>query len=227
MGLAVGADGVLSGTPTLPTGPHGEPQPGVITVHDLVGASALRNVSFGVTPAPLAISTSLPDGQMGVIYRELLQTTGGFGASTFTVGAGTLPTGLSLEPGTTVNPGTKLAGTPTTPGTFDFTLSATNYDQVASRDYHLVITSNLSVITSGLPAGQVGVPYSVSLVAQGGVAPYVWDLSAGTSPPGLSLAASGMLEGTPTIAGNYQFTARATDAAAQWATSALTLVVDP
>jgi hypothetical protein len=57
----------------------------------------------------------------------------------------------------------------------------------------------LSVNTSSLPSGQVGVAYSQTLSASGGTAPYTW--SSGVLPAGLSLATStGVVSGTPTTA---------------------------
>ncbi len=56
------------------------------------------------------------------------------------------------------------------------------------------------ISTSSLPNGQVGTAYSATLVATGGAAPYLWSLTSGTLPAGLSLtAASGAIVGTPTI----------------------------
>lgn len=49
---------------------------------------------------------------------------------------------------------------------------------------------SLSITTQTLPAGQVGSPYSVTLAATGGAAPYAWSLSSGTLPAGLSLNAA-------------------------------------
>ena len=63
---------------------------------------------------------------------------------------------------------------------------------------------SLSITTQTLPVGQVGNPYSETLAATGGTAPYAWSLSSGALPAGLSLnASSGALEGDPsaTVAG--------------------------
>lgn len=49
----------------------------------------------------------------------------------------------------------------------------------------------LSVTTTSLPDGRVGVPYNSSLSASGGAPPYTWAVSAGALPAGTSLAASG------------------------------------
>ncbi|HEV8018287.1 MAG TPA: putative Ig domain-containing protein, partial [Steroidobacteraceae bacterium] len=56
----------------------------------------------------------------------------------------------------------------------------------------------LSITSSSLPAGQVGVAYRATLVATGGKAPLSWALTAGTLPAGLTVASSGALSGTPT-----------------------------
>lgn len=58
---------------------------------------------------------------------------------------------------------------------------------------------SLSISTSSLPTGTVGSPYSATLTASGGTAPYRWSLSAGTLPAGLSLSTSGNITGTPTV----------------------------
>jgi hypothetical protein len=61
----------------------------------------------------------------------------------------------------------------------------------------------LTITTSSLPAGQVGVAYSASLNATGGTTPYRWSLTSGTLPAGLSLNAStGAITGTPTATAN-------------------------
>src|ERR1700686_4980976 len=48
----------------------------------------------------------------------------------------------------------------------------------------------LAVTTASLSAGTVGSPYSATLQATGGAAPYTWGLSTGALPAGLGLAAS-------------------------------------
>lgn len=59
--------------------------------------------------------------------------------------------------------------------------------------------SLLSVVTTSLPSGQVGNPYSVTLAATGGTTPYKWSLNSGRLPAGFRLNAStGAISGTPT-----------------------------
>ncbi len=63
-----------------------------------------------------------------------------------------------------------------------------------------------------LPNGVVNTPYSQTLTASGGTAPYAFTVSAGTLPSGLTLSPNGALSGTPTATGTFNFTAMATDA---------------
>lgn len=64
---------------------------------------------------------------------------------------------------------------------------------------------------SPLDTAVVGVPYSFTFAATGGVPPYTWTRTAGIMPPGLSLSAAGVLSGTPTTSGTGQLTIRVTD----------------
>ena len=61
--------------------------------------------------------------------------------------------------------------------------------------------STLTITTKSLTDGIVGTAYSAHLDATGGTAPYLWAISKGTLPAGLTLtAATGAIAGTPTTA---------------------------
>ncbi len=66
---------------------------------------------------------------------------------------------------------------------------------------------------SPLPGAVISSPYSVSLTAAGGTAPYTWSLVAGALPPGLTISAN-QLQGTPTSASTYYFTLQVADSTA-------------
>jgi len=84
----------------------------------------------------------------------------------------------------------------------------------------------LAVTTSSLPNGTVGVAYSQTLAATGGTAPYTWTIASGTLPAGLSLSSSGVISGTPTIAGGpTSVTFRVTDSTSATATKSLSITV--
>ena len=72
----------------------------------------------------------------------------------------------------------------------------------------------LTVVTTTLAAGTVGVPYTQTLTASGGNAPYTWKLvkASGMLPRGVKLnKTTGVLSGTPKKAGTYSFTVEALD----------------
>jgi hypothetical protein len=71
----------------------------------------------------------------------------------------------------------------------------------------------LTISTSALPAGQVGVQYSTTLSATGGTPPVSWAQTGGALPAGLSLAAAtGVISGTPTApVSNSSITFQVTD----------------
>jgi hypothetical protein len=63
-----------------------------------------------------------------------------------------------------------------------------------------------------VPPGTVGVPYPPrKFIASGGVAPYAYDAGTPALPPGLSLSLKGVLSGTPTAPGRFNFSVWAVD----------------
>ena len=83
----------------------------------------------------------------------------------------------------------------------------------------------LAIVTSSLPPATVGVLYSQTLQAAGGVLPYAWGLASGALPAGLTLSLSGVISGTPLAAGTSSFTVRVTDTSAPMQTATLLLVI--
>jgi photosystem II stability/assembly factor-like uncharacterized protein len=70
----------------------------------------------------------------------------------------------------------------------------------------------LTITTTSLASGTLGVSYSDTLTATGGFPPYTWSIISGSFPGGLSLnSATGVISGTPTISGTFNFTAQVTD----------------
>ncbi len=75
-----------------------------------------------------------------------------------------------------------------------------------------VTTSPLVISTTSLAAGTVGVLYSSTVAATGGTLPYAWSIASGSLPTGLTLNVnSGLISGTPSAAGTFNFVVRAND----------------
>lgn len=81
-----------------------------------------------------------------------------------------------------------------------------------------------SITTNVLPTATVGQPYSATLQASGGLAPYTWSLNDGLLPTGLSLSPSGLISGTPVSTGSFKFDVLVTDAIKQTASLNLSMV---
>jgi hypothetical protein len=80
-------------------------------------------------------------------------------------------------------------------------------------------------LTGGLPDGVVFTPYSASITATGGSAPYSW--TATGLPTGLTInATTGVVSGTPTAVGSYAATVTAADAAGKTASASATIVIN-
>ncbi len=69
----------------------------------------------------------------------------------------------------------------------------------------------IALAPATLPNPFIGQPYSQTLTASGGAAPYTFAAS-GVLPPGITLAASGVLSGTTNQYSSYNFSVTATDA---------------
>ncbi|MER8830136.1 putative Ig domain-containing protein [Mesorhizobium sp. M0938] len=203
-GLNLSAAGDLSGTPTT-AGTFNF----TVTATDANGFTGVQvyALSIGAPTITLAPST-LPDGTGSTAYAQALSASGGVAPYAYTVTAGTLPPGLNLSAAG------DLTGTPTTAGSFNFTVTATDANGFTGvQVYALSIGApTITLAPSTLADGTGGIAYAQGLSATGGTAPYSFALTAGTLPTGLTLAADGSLAGTPTVAGNFNFTVTATDA---------------
>jgi hypothetical protein len=213
--------GMISGTPTAPAGTF----PFTVRVADTSGQQDTQALSVRVTPTtpPQITTTSLPNGTAGQPYSQRVQATGGIGALVWTVSAGSLPAGLHLNPSGPL--GGTISGTPTSGGTFNFTVRITDsVGQTDTQDLSISVTP-LSITTTSLPPGSIGQAYSQQLQTIGAIAPLTWSISAGTLPPGLNLnQTTGMISGTPIApAGTSTFTVRVADAGGQNDTQVLSI----
>ena len=196
------------------------------------GQSATADLSIEISDALAVTTTSLPDGQAGVFYSQVLEAMGGVQPYTWSeVPApppdGAAPPAAAIPAGMNLAANGTLSGTPMAGGTFDFTAQVMSADaQTATADLTLnVAFATLSVTTAFLPAGTIGVMYNQSLGATGGNGDNTWTRASGTLPAGLMLAADGTISGTPTTAGMSNFTVQVDSGDGQTATKALSITV--
>lgn len=89
---------------------------------------------------------------------------------------------------------------------------------------------NLTIATTQLPNGVVGLVYSQGIQIVGGTAPFTYSLGTTTLPAGLTLdPSSGVISGTPTTAGTTNFTVTVSDSGnpVQMASQNYALTIDP
>ena len=85
----------------------------------------------------------------------------------------------------------------------------------------------LTVSTSSLASGTMGVGYADTVEAAGGTPPIVWSIAEGSLPAGLAIdAGSGVITGTPGTLGTSAFVVRATDALSDTASRALSITIE-
>ena len=135
-------------------------------------------------PPPLNITTtSLPGGTVNQAYSQSVTATGGTTPYSWAVVSGSLPPNLSLSP--TGTPSATISGTPTTAGTYNFTVQVTdNAAQTDTQALSITIAPVAApvITTTSLPGGTVSQAYSQSVTATGGTTPYSWSVDLRESP---------------------------------------------
>lgn len=234
-GLAIGnfasASGLISGRPTTV-------QTSTFTVRarDQAGNSTTRQFTIRINPPrPLVITSpsQLASGAVGSAYATGVFADGGTTPYRWTRTGGALPPGLTLQE----SPG-RIQGTPTTAGTFNFTLRvADSGGQSASGTFSLTINAPVPppsppgapTLSSPADGASVVTPLTISWAAPSGatsVSAYNWAVS--TAADFATTAAVGSTAGTVTQAtvsdvpnGTYFWRVQAVDGAVAgaWSTA--------
>jgi hypothetical protein len=139
-------------------------------------------------------------------YNFQLTAEGG-GTQTWSVTSGALPAGLALSSSGAIT------GTPTATGDFTFQVKVTDGGRSDTETYTLTVVEQLQIAAPKKQATEIGVPYSLTLVATGGKPGYTWAIAPGSAlPAGLTLdPATGVIDGNADSAGLFQMRIRVTD----------------
>lgn len=212
--------GAISGTPTTQAN-----YTATLRVTDADGSTATMAVNINVQ-GDMSLTGSVPStGTTTVAFTgDNLGVAGGQSPYTWSIVAGALPNGLSMNTSTG-----DITGTPTVPGTYNFTIRVTDvngsWDQTGSLQ---CVVAAYPTLSGDLPDATNGTAYSAQLSRAGGHAPFTFDLSEGSLPGGglMSINSStGTISGTPTVDGTYNFVVRVTDAVGNVATRADSITV--
>ena len=211
--------GTISGTPNT-----GGTYQFTVKVQDI---QTQQTASQGYTVGILNITNSspLPNGTTSTSYSVTCNAADGPGGN-YAWSIDTPPPGLQLN-------GSTLSGTPTTAGTYNFTITVTVSSPpsnvafpslTTSKAFSLTIQppagSGLTISPSSLPFGALGSAYSAQLRSNGSGS-YQWSVTQGSLPPGLTLgASSGSISGTASGGGTYSFVVSVTDLKTQQGGSA-------
>ena len=217
--LTMNSAGVISGTPTASC--VGTATNLTFKATDSGAATPLSAtsvaLSLNVAPAP-AIQLPAPGllsiGVIGTPYNISLAATGGAGTLSYSISAGALPGGL------TINAAGSIVGTPTAAGTFNFTVLASDaFGDSQTQSYSIKVNYPPVAIAppgGALPVAFTGSAYSQSLTAGGGSgAGFVWTVI-GLPADGITATPNGAtltISGNPTNPANISFTASVKDGA--------------
>jgi hypothetical protein len=202
-GLTLGANGVISGTPT---------QSGTFTFTvqaNASGANATKQLSLFVL-APLQVQTLVgkTPPETGLTAKKLVnqplttgvKAVGGRPPYTFTA-TGTLPPGLTLDAATG-----RITGAGTAAGRYPFTVTVTDGTGTkASVEWNVTILPLIDFTKGkGLPVGRVDRVYSARIPIRGKDSATAQFAVAGQIPPGLEIDDNGRLTGTLMRPGVYR-----------------------
>jgi hypothetical protein len=207
--------GMDSGTATIAGRPKTEgTYTFKISVYDSQ-SSFQKEFMLYIEPVELAVATeSMLTGVVGGEYTDTLMAKGGAEPYTWSIDAGDMPGGLSLDGATG-----EITGTPAADGAFTFTAKVTD-GAAGEATKQLTITIlpegsalPLQITVSGfLTDAVINEKYTATLNAVGGKEPYTWSITAGDLPTGLALDGStGGFTGIPTEIGIFSFTAQVQD----------------
>lgn len=152
-GVAIASGTSISYTPDAG---YSGPDSFTYTASNAYGTSAPATVTISVSAPTITVSpATLPSAVAGTAYSQTLTAGGGKSPYTISLATGVLPSGFSLSSAGL------LSGTPDAPGTFNFTVRATDANGfTGDQAYSLVVSQTLTTTTlvSSLNPSNAGDP---------------------------------------------------------------------
>ncbi len=202
-GIALNAsNGLLSGTTSV-AGSF----PITVTATDQNGCTGSSGYTLTINCQTIGITNpGVNTGTVDAAFSQTFTQSGVLGTATWSE-TGALPAGLTLNSSSGV-----LGGTPTVNGTFPIMVKVTDANGCfTTSSYTLTINCQTIAVTNpGANTGTVDAAFSQTFTQSGahGTASFT---TASTLPAGLSLSASGVLSGTPTVNGSFPIVVMVTD----------------
>jgi hypothetical protein len=160
--------------------------------------------------APSITTASLPEASVGSSYSTSFAASGG-GSQSWSIVSGSLPSGLSLGSNGVLN------GTPQTAGNATFTVKVTANGASSQKQFTLNVSQALEISAPASQVGEVAIPLAVALNANGGSAPYRWEIIAGSFPAHVGFigdqgnGSTATIKGVPADAGSFTLSFKVTD----------------
>ncbi|TSK06176.1 MAG: choice-of-anchor D domain-containing protein [Geobacter sp.] len=209
-----------------------------VGVTDSNGASTTKSLTLNITAMSITTSslptwTQLKTGYSATLAASIPGVT--IKPANITWTAQGLPQGLQLTSSGSISDVSSATG-PLIPGSYNVTVQASYLDDTvtpnrtysASKNLTLTINPALYITTTSLPSVVVGAPYNQSLVMQGGTPSYLWQISGGSLPAGLTMSPStGTISGAPSQTGTFIFTVKVLDSTGATTTRDLAIKVNP
>jgi hypothetical protein len=228
-GLSISSAGLISGTPTT----AGASQV-TVTATDTTGASGTASFTWTIGAAAAnTVTVTNPGSQTGTVGTAAslqISATDSDSSQTLTYTATGLPAGLSISSAGLIS------GTPTTAGTSQVTVTATDTSGASGTTSFTwtisAATSNSgNTVTVTNPGTQVGIAgtaaASLQISATDSDSSQTLTYTAAGLPPGLSISSAGLISGTPSVPGLGHVVVTATDTTGASGTASFIWAIGP
>ncbi len=186
------------------------------------GCSGSNTVTITLAPAS---GESLNPGATVTITATLTNDTNNQGVTWTVTGPG------QLSGNTTTSVVYTAPASISTNTTATITATSVRNSSVTATE-SITLNAVLTITTTSLPTGALGVPYDAFVNAAGATGTFTWSVTAGGLPAGLtfqtsSTSTSAQITGTPTLLETSKFTVQVTDSAGSSVSQALSITINP